>query len=176
MTISFSFHNSWLLIAIISQGILDRYKQIRPKFVFSETEVVYAGKTVDILPKITQVAKELLSVGLQQVILLPSTKTGKTLSNHQVPNRYFHKLLIVSFTENKTNLRLSARLCRPSSLPETVGLLLLSNCHLAIRFIFCTRRVLVVHQSASSIVQGLVYEPLTFGFDKNLIFSARVSC
>ncbi|CAL1706757.1 unnamed protein product [Somion occarium] len=67
------------------QGILDRYKQIQPKFVFAETEIVYAGKTIDVIPKVTQVAKELLSVGLQNIILLPSTKTGKEPSTAYVP-------------------------------------------------------------------------------------------
>ncbi|KAI0071928.1 acetoacetate-CoA ligase [Panus rudis PR-1116 ss-1] len=67
------------------QGILDRYKQIQPKFVFSETEVVYASKTVNLIPKISQVAKELSSFGLERVILLPSTKTGMDASTSGIP-------------------------------------------------------------------------------------------
>ena len=59
------------------QGILDRYRQIQPKFVFAETEVVYAGKTIDLMPKITEVVRDLQSHGLQGVILLPSAKTGQ---------------------------------------------------------------------------------------------------
>lgn len=58
------------------QGILDRYRQIQPRFVFAETEVVYAGKTIDLMPKVTEVVRDLQSHGLQGVILLPSTKTG----------------------------------------------------------------------------------------------------
>lgn len=58
------------------QGILDRYRQIQPKFVFAETEVVYAGKTIDLMSKVTEVVRDLQSHGLQGVILLPSTKTG----------------------------------------------------------------------------------------------------
>lgn len=72
------------------KGILDRYKQIKPKFVFFETEVVYAGKTVNLLPNAKEVARELRSLGLQKLILLPSTKTGKDVPTSQVPNRYFH--------------------------------------------------------------------------------------
>lgn len=39
--------------------------------------MVYAGKVVDLLPKVCQLAQELCKVGLQKVVLLPSTKTGK---------------------------------------------------------------------------------------------------
>ncbi|THH03812.1 hypothetical protein EW146_g10337, partial [Bondarzewia mesenterica] len=58
-------------------GILDRYGQIQPKFLFSDTEVAYAGKTIDLLPKITEVANNLTAKGLEHVILLPSVKSGK---------------------------------------------------------------------------------------------------
>ncbi|KAJ3555249.1 hypothetical protein NM688_g2685 [Phlebia brevispora] len=60
-----------------TQGVLDRYRQIRPKFVFAETEVVYAGKTIDLMPKLTQVIKDLQGHGLQRAILLPSVRTGR---------------------------------------------------------------------------------------------------
>ncbi|KAG6866376.1 hypothetical protein C0991_005297 [Blastosporella zonata] len=60
-----------------TEGILDRYRQIRPKFIFAETEVVYSGKTVNLLPKISEVIKDLADKGLQQAILLPSAQTGK---------------------------------------------------------------------------------------------------
>lgn len=72
------------------KGILDRYKQIQPKFVFSETEVVYAGKSMDLLPKIAQVAQELRVSGMRQLVLLPSTKTGKDIVvpvGLSIPNR-----------------------------------------------------------------------------------------
>ncbi|PSR79238.1 hypothetical protein PHLCEN_2v7096 [Hermanssonia centrifuga] len=59
-----------------TQGILDRYRQVGPKFIFSETEVIYAGKTIDLMPKVSEVVQDLDSHGLQRVILLPSTKTG----------------------------------------------------------------------------------------------------
>ncbi|PCH36095.1 acetoacetate-CoA ligase [Wolfiporia cocos MD-104 SS10] len=59
-----------------AQGILDRYQQIQPKLVFSETEVVWVGKTVDLIPKAVAVAQALVERGLQRIILLPSAKTG----------------------------------------------------------------------------------------------------
>ncbi|KAF9010591.1 hypothetical protein BDQ17DRAFT_1387810 [Cyathus striatus] len=34
-----------------TQGILDRYRQIQPKFIFAESGVMYAGKKVDLVPK-----------------------------------------------------------------------------------------------------------------------------
>ncbi|GBE80624.1 Malonamoyl-CoA synthetase vrtB [Sparassis crispa] len=72
-----------------TQGILDRYRQIQPKFIFSETEVIYVGKTIDLLPRITEVSRDLISRGLQRVILLPSVKSGKEVDAVQtasVPN------------------------------------------------------------------------------------------
>ncbi|OSX66017.1 hypothetical protein POSPLADRAFT_1043540 [Postia placenta MAD-698-R-SB12] len=63
-----------------TQGILDRYQQIQPKIVFSETEVTWLGKTIDLIPKVAEVANGLASYGLQRVVLLPSAKTGTELS------------------------------------------------------------------------------------------------
>lgn len=60
-----------------TQGILDRYTQIRPRVIFAETEIVYAGKTLDQLPKVREVARGLNGKGLEKVVLLPSIKTGK---------------------------------------------------------------------------------------------------
>ncbi|KAI0062826.1 acetoacetate-CoA ligase [Artomyces pyxidatus] len=59
------------------QGVLDRYRQIQPRFIFSETEVVYAGKEINLVPKITEIVKDLTSKGLEHVILLPSLKDKK---------------------------------------------------------------------------------------------------
>ncbi|KAF8197872.1 acetoacetyl-CoA synthetase [Pholiota molesta] len=63
-----------------TQGILDRYRQIQPKFVFAETEVVYASKRIDLIPKIAEVVQELSSQGLKMAILLPSRVSGKELT------------------------------------------------------------------------------------------------
>ena len=58
---------------------MDRYRQIQPKFVFSETEVLYAGKTVNLCPKIGDVVKDLSNAGLKLAILLPSRISGREL-------------------------------------------------------------------------------------------------
>ncbi|KAF5380266.1 hypothetical protein D9757_008210 [Collybiopsis confluens] len=60
-------------------GILDRYRQIQPKLVFVETEVMYAGKIVDLRDKVSAVVQDLNERGLQHTILLPSAITGKDL-------------------------------------------------------------------------------------------------
>lgn len=44
-----------------SKGILDRYRQIKPKFLFAETEVFYAGRTVHLWSKISNVIHDLKS-------------------------------------------------------------------------------------------------------------------
>ncbi|KAJ3749562.1 acetoacetyl-CoA synthetase [Lentinula detonsa] len=62
-----------------SQGILDRYRQIQPKFLFSETEVMYAGKTVDLRDKVAAVIKGLQQHGLKCTVLLPSAITAKEI-------------------------------------------------------------------------------------------------
>ena len=70
--------------SIVAQGILDRYGQVLPKFIFSETEVVYSGKTINVLPKVKEIANDLSSKGLQYVVLLPSIKTGLEVSQEVV--------------------------------------------------------------------------------------------
>ena len=79
------------------QGILDRYSQIRPKFVIAETEVQYAGKVIDLLPKVRQVVSSLAGQGLQKAILLPSRVSGKILALPDIPityvnSQFFHGL------------------------------------------------------------------------------------
>ncbi|KAJ6625754.1 acetoacetate-CoA ligase [Mycena sp. CBHHK59/15] len=59
------------------QGVLDRYTQIRPKFIFAETEVVYTTKAIDLIPNVSAVVLELRKYGLRQAITLPSLITGK---------------------------------------------------------------------------------------------------
>ncbi|KAJ7141336.1 acetoacetate-CoA ligase [Mycena epipterygia] len=63
-----------------TQGILDRYRQIKPKFIFAETEVVYAEKVIDLLPKISEVFRDLRKYDLQRAITLPSLISGKEIS------------------------------------------------------------------------------------------------
>lgn len=61
-------------------GVLDRYRQIRPKFIFAETEVVYAGKVVDLVPKTKEIFSELEKCGLELAITLPSLVSGKEIA------------------------------------------------------------------------------------------------
>jgi len=56
-----------------------------------ETEVVYAGKTIDLIPKVLQVVKDLTAHGLEHAILLPSSKSGKEVAEslaRAIPKRY----------------------------------------------------------------------------------------
>lgn len=74
--------------------MLDRYRQIQPKLVFAETEVVYAGKTIDLMPKASEVVLDLQTHGLQRAILLPSAKTGRDATvPPNLPNWYVDSLL-----------------------------------------------------------------------------------
>ncbi|KAJ6498846.1 acetoacetyl-CoA synthetase [Mycena sanguinolenta] len=66
-----------------TQGILDRYRQIEPRFVFAETEFLYEGSVVNVVPKMTEVFRDLKNYGLQYPIALPSSITGKEI---HIPN------------------------------------------------------------------------------------------
>ncbi|CAG8592269.1 13841_t:CDS:2 [Cetraspora pellucida] len=52
-------------------GVLDRFSQIRPKFLFSTNSVVYNEKAINILPKLKLVAESLEKEGLEKVIVIP---------------------------------------------------------------------------------------------------------
>ncbi|KAF8520415.1 acetoacetate-CoA ligase [Hysterangium stoloniferum] len=61
-----------------ASGILDRYRQVTPKYLFADTEVLYAGRRIGLCEKIEEIAKDLSSsYGLEKVILIPSTLTGE---------------------------------------------------------------------------------------------------
>ncbi|KAN0138379.1 acetoacetate-CoA ligase [Lactarius tabidus] len=62
------------------QGTLERSQQVLPKFIFSETEAIKAGKFTDLIPKISEVVQGLSSEGLCHVILLPGIKSGREVS------------------------------------------------------------------------------------------------
>ena len=68
-----------------TSGILDRYRQIRPKILFASSETAYAGKTINITNKIVDVASDLRSggYGLEKAVVLRSEKTGDLV---EVPN------------------------------------------------------------------------------------------
>ncbi|KAF8639498.1 hypothetical protein AX17_001403 [Amanita inopinata Kibby_2008] len=72
-------------VSNMHEGILDRYRQIKPRFVFAETEVQYAGKVIDLIPKVIEVVSDLSNTGLQQVILLPSAVSG-AIHRAPIPN------------------------------------------------------------------------------------------
>ena len=66
-------------------GILDRYRQIRPKILFASSETVYAGKTINITNKIADVVNDLRlgGYGLEIAVVLRSEKNWDLV---QVPN------------------------------------------------------------------------------------------
>ncbi|KAJ7497750.1 hypothetical protein FB451DRAFT_1163582 [Mycena latifolia] len=66
-----------------AHGVFGRYCQIQPKFIFAETEVVYAGNVIDLVPKTTEIFQTLRKYGLQHAITLPSLATGKEIA---IPN------------------------------------------------------------------------------------------
>ncbi|THH05067.1 hypothetical protein EW145_g5069 [Phellinidium pouzarii] len=54
-----------------ARGILERYRQIRPCLIVAETSALYAGKYIDLTPKLREVAQELKNFGLKKVVLVP---------------------------------------------------------------------------------------------------------
>lgn len=133
------------------KGILDRYRQITPKIILSETEVVYAGKTVDIVPKITEVARDLSSKGLERVVLLPSSKTGQ-LGEYDIPNRFVPRVNVTLYLSDKGVCSVSRSL---RSWPAVMGAsLFLSKCHSTILCGYCTPLVLAGRPNASCILTG----------------------
>jgi acetoacetyl-CoA synthetase len=69
------------------KGILDRYIQIRPRIIFAETEIVYAGKIIDLIPTVREVIRGLAHAGVQNVVLLPSVKTGIEVTSSDISRR-----------------------------------------------------------------------------------------
>ncbi len=60
---------------------------------FAETEVFYAGKRVDLIPKIAEVVRDLSARGLEKAVLLPSRLTGQELSIPDMPKGKLCRLL-----------------------------------------------------------------------------------
>ncbi|KAF8891668.1 acetoacetate-CoA ligase [Infundibulicybe gibba] len=58
-----------------AKGVLDRYRQLKPKFVFMETDVVYAGKHNDLSEKMAEIVQDLRLHGLHLAVLLPGSQT-----------------------------------------------------------------------------------------------------
>ncbi|PFH53746.1 hypothetical protein AMATHDRAFT_54232 [Amanita thiersii Skay4041] len=59
------------------QALLERYQQTRPKFIFAETEVLYAGVVTNLMPKVTTIVRVLAGKGLLKAILIPSAVNRK---------------------------------------------------------------------------------------------------
>ncbi|KAH0589337.1 hypothetical protein H2248_005096 [Termitomyces sp. 'cryptogamus'] len=39
---------------MVPKGILDRYRQIKPKLLFVETEIYHAGRTIDLISNVSE--------------------------------------------------------------------------------------------------------------------------
>lgn len=85
---------------------MDRYTQIKPKFIVADTEVQYAGKVIDLLPKVRQVVEALQGQGLQKAILFPSRVTGKiwTLSDLRSTYACPSRVSVPALTRYRTTL------------------------------------------------------------------------
>jgi acetoacetyl-CoA synthetase len=68
--------------------VLDRYRQIKPKFIFTETEVLYAGKRIPLVQKAHEIVEGLLDFGVEHVVLLPSAISGEDIVRKgEIPRR-----------------------------------------------------------------------------------------
>ncbi len=59
------------------QGVLDRFGQIEPRILFSADGYFYNGKTIDVLPRLMEIARELPSV--EKVIVVPYTQRSPAI-------------------------------------------------------------------------------------------------
>jgi len=59
------------------QGVLDRFSQIEPRILFSAEGYFYNGKTIDVLPRLAQIAAALPSV--EKVIVVPYTQRAPAI-------------------------------------------------------------------------------------------------
>ncbi|XP_072163889.1 acetoacetyl-CoA synthetase-like [Diadema setosum] len=68
-------------------GVLDRFKQIKPKVIFSVDAVVYNGRTHDHLGKLRQVVEALPE--LEKVVVIPYVHQADKLDISNIPNSIF---------------------------------------------------------------------------------------
>jgi len=61
------------------QGVLDRFGQIAPKILFSADGYFYNGKTIDVIDRVSEIAKNLPSV--EKVIVVPYTRRSPRISD-----------------------------------------------------------------------------------------------
>lgn len=65
--------------------------QIKPKFIFTETEIVYAGNTVNLVRRASEVEQNLRTYGVKRIITLPSVITGGIVPESlNIPNRFVY--------------------------------------------------------------------------------------
>ena len=76
-----------------TRGILERYTQIRPCFLFVERSYVYAGKRLDLKPKIAEVVNSLKQRGLERVVVVPGRQDSEDAPISEIPLRYSNKNL-----------------------------------------------------------------------------------
>jgi len=60
-------------------GVLDRFGQIEPKILFSTDGYFYNGKTIDVLPRVKEIAAQLPSV--QKLVIIPYTRRVPRIKN-----------------------------------------------------------------------------------------------
>ena len=75
-----------------TQGVLDRFGQIAPKVLFAVEGYYYAGKTIDCLPRITEVTANLPH--LESVIVVPYTRDRAPLDG--IPHAEHYEDLIAA--------------------------------------------------------------------------------
>jgi acetoacetyl-CoA synthetase len=61
------------------QGVLDRFGQIAPRVLFAADGYFYNGKTVDVLPRLAEIAEQLPSV--EKIIVVPYTQPRPRISH-----------------------------------------------------------------------------------------------
>jgi acetoacetyl-CoA synthetase len=65
-----------------AHGVLDRFGQIAPKVLFSADGYFYNGKTIDVLPRLREIAAQLPS--LEKIVVVPYTRARPPLAG--IPN------------------------------------------------------------------------------------------
>jgi acetoacetyl-CoA synthetase len=62
-----------------AQGVLDRFGQIEPRILFAADGYFYNGKTIDVLPRLAEIAAQLPSV--EQIVVVPYTQPRPRISH-----------------------------------------------------------------------------------------------
>src|SRR5258705_2455413 len=62
-----------------AQGVLDRFGQIEPRILFSADGYFYNGKTIDVLPRLSEIVQALPSV--EKVIVVPYTQRSPAIES-----------------------------------------------------------------------------------------------